>query len=55
MNIVERKINATGKNLVTFSFSNDSHSILPAAAKALTTRAVPMSWENRMKEGAATL
>eukprot|EP00985_Skeletonema_marinoi_P034135 scaffold43219_cov117-Skeletonema_marinoi.AAC.2 len=54
-NIVDRKINATGKNFFALVISNASQSILPIAANALTTIAVPMSWEKRMKDGAATL
>lgn len=53
--IVATKMRATGMNFLTFSFSSGSHSIFPMAEKALTTRAVPISWAKRMKDGAATL
>ena len=55
LNIVAKKMSATGKNFLSFSFSSASHSICPIAAKAFTTMAVPSNWENKMKEGAATL
>lgn len=53
--MVLRKIRATGKNLRALDFSRPSHLIYPRAWAVLTTRAVPASWENRTKDGAASL